>query len=65
MAAAEASADDDFGPEDNFVATALVWVTRLAVVQRTSVFPGAGGPLAGHVVDSASGMPVADVTVQR
>ena len=59
-----ASADDDFGPDDNVVATTLVWVTRLAVVQRTSVFPGAGGPLAGHVVDSASGVPVAGVAVQ-
>ena len=59
-----ASADDDFGPEDNIVATTLVWVTRLAVVQRIDVFPGAGGPLAGHVVDSSSGVPVAGATVQ-
>ena len=59
-----ASADDDFGPDDNVVATTLVWVTRLAVVQRTNVFPGGGGPLAGHVVDSASGVPLAGATVQ-
>ena len=59
-----ASADADFGADDNVVATTLVWVTRLAVVQRTNVFTGAGGPLAGHVVDSASGRPLADVSVQ-
>lgn len=59
-----ASADDDFGPHDNVVATALVWVSRLAVVQRTNVYPGAGGPLAGHVVDSASGRALAGVSVQ-
>jgi hypothetical protein len=59
-----ASADDDFGANDNVVATALVWVSRLAVVSRTNVLPGAGGPLAGHVVDSASGRPLADVSVQ-
>ena len=59
-----ASADADFGPNDNVVATTLVWVTRLAVVQRTNVFTGAGGPLAGHVVESASGRPLADVSVQ-
>ena len=59
-----ASAADDFGADDNVVATTLVWVTRLAVVQRTNVFTGAGGPLAGHVVDSATGIPLAGATVQ-
>jgi len=59
-----ASADDDFGPDNNVVATALVWVTRLAMVQRMNPSPGAGGPLAGHVVENASGMPVAGAVVQ-
>ena len=66
-----ASQKADFGGTDNVVQVALVWVTRLAVVaeQQRQTFgkPTAGGqqagPVSGHVVDIASGEPVAGATV--
>ena len=67
-----ASHRPDFGAEDNVVAVTLVWVTRLAIVAEQSrqvldsqPQAAAGGPvpLAGHVVDIASGEPMAGATV--
>ena len=70
-----ASHKPDFGAEDNVVAVTLVWVTRLALVteQQRQTFPRADGPagggdaappLAGHVVDLASGEPVRGAIVR-
>ena len=70
-----ASHRPDFGPRDNAVSITMVQVTNLAIVaeQQRGVFAAAGaGPanpaatpvgLAGHVVDIASGEPVAGATV--
>jgi hypothetical protein len=52
-----ASHRPDFGGDGNVVAATLVWVSRLAIVAET------GGTLAGHVVDLASGEPVAGANV--
>ena len=52
-----ASHKPDFGGDDNVVSATLVWVSRLAIVAET------GGTLAGHVVDLASGAPVAGASV--
>ena len=56
-----ASHDPSFSDMNNVVQATLVWVTRLAIVsshgQRTAA-------LAGHVVDIASGEPVAGATVK-
>jgi hypothetical protein len=54
----------DFTAADNVVEATLVWITRLAVVsgQRQPASDGPQ-PLAGHVVDMASGEPVAGATV--
>ncbi|NBV44261.1 MAG: hypothetical protein EBR86_01120 [Planctomycetia bacterium] len=56
--------------DDNPVSMTLVWVTRLALVTEQSrpVFVARGGaapplPLAGHVVDVATGEPVAGAEV--
>jgi hypothetical protein len=67
-----ASHKADFGAADNVVQVALVWVTRLAIVaeQQRQMFGNAAamgqqsGPVAGHVVDIASGEPVAGATVK-
>ena len=56
-----ASHDPSFSDKNNVVQATLGWVTRLAIVsshgQRTAA-------LAGHVVDIASGEPVAGATVK-
>jgi len=70
-----ASHKADFGEADNTVHVAMVWVTRLAIVseQQRQLFGKAEsgqpagqsrGALAGHVVDLASGEPVAGASVQ-
>jgi hypothetical protein len=67
-----ASHKADFGAADNVVQVTLVWVTRLAIVaeQQRQMFGNAAamgqqsGPVAGHVVDIASGEPVAGATVK-
>ncbi|NCA12374.1 carboxypeptidase regulatory-like domain-containing protein, partial [bacterium] len=53
----------DFGDKDNVVEAALVWVSRLAIVadQGGSL---AGEPLAGYVVDIATGEPLAGASVK-
>ena len=54
-----ASHKADFGAADNVVALTMVWVTRLAIVTELRQ------PLvAGHVVDLATGEPVAGAAVQ-
>lgn len=50
----------DFGDTDNTVHAALVWVTRLAIVSDAG-----HGSLAGHVVDLASGEPIAGAQVTK
>jgi hypothetical protein len=56
----------DFGATDNVVQATLVWITRLAVVSgHRQPVPGGPQPLAGHVVDIASGEPVAGATVTK
>ncbi|MFM8434236.1 MAG: MG2 domain-containing protein, partial [Planctomycetia bacterium] len=53
----------DFGGKDNVVEAAMVWVSRLAIV--TDQGGGqAGEPLAGYVVDIATGEPVAGASVK-
>jgi hypothetical protein len=69
-----ASHKPDFGVADNVVQIALVRVTRLAIVteQQRQVFVSAAaaagrqaaGPVAGHVIDIASGAPVAGAAVK-
>lgn len=60
-----ASHDPDFGDKDNVVQATLVWVTRLAIVSAHLQRPAAKGePLSGHVVDIATGEPVAGATVK-
>ena len=56
----------EFGATDNVVQATLVWVTRLAVVsgQRQPSLTGPQ-PFAGHVVDIATGEPVAGATVTK
>ena len=60
-----ASQRADFGEKDNVVSVAMVWVSRLAIVadggQRQQRH---GQPLRGHVVDIATGEPVANATVK-
>ncbi|MBU6310107.1 MAG: hypothetical protein KJS77_10220, partial [Planctomycetes bacterium] len=59
-----ASHDSGFGDKDNVVHATLVWITRLAVVAgQASPNVPKGQPLTGHVVDIASGEPVAGATV--
>jgi hypothetical protein len=58
-----ASNKPDFGDKDNVVSAGLVWVSRLALVTDGSN-PRAGAPLSGHVVDIASGEPIANASVQ-
>ena len=59
-----ASHDPGFGDTDNVVQATLVWVTRLAIVSSQGEPQAAKGePLVGHVVDIASGEPVAGATV--
>ena len=58
-----ASHDPSFSDNNNVVQATLVWVTRLAIVSAQSQPQAAKGhPLAGHVVDIASGEPVAGAT---
>jgi hypothetical protein len=62
-----ASHKPDFGAADNVVHATGVWVTRLGIVSEQSrqtlgAAAGAGGHR-GHVVDLASGEPVAGATV--
>ncbi len=72
-----ASHKPDFSRKDNVVSLAQVWVTRLAIVteQQRQVLGGDGVPrrrrgpegtvqLAGHVVDLATGEPVAGAAVR-
>ena len=58
-----ASPRGDFGEKDNVVSAGLVWVSRLALVTNGSN-PRTGQPLTGHVVDIASGEPLANASVQ-
>jgi hypothetical protein len=59
-----ASHTADFGERDNVVHATLVWVTRLALVTvHDNHVPGGPRPLSGHVVDIASGEPIAGATV--
>ena len=58
-----ASHKPDFGETDNIVSAGIVWVSRLALVTDGSN-PRAGQPLSGHVVDVASGEPLANASVQ-
>ena len=58
-----ASHSADFGEQDNVVAAGLVWVSRIALV-TSGANPRTGEPLAGHVVDIASGEPIANASVQ-
>ncbi|MEI8227391.1 MAG: alpha-2-macroglobulin family protein [Planctomycetota bacterium] len=58
-----ASPRGDFGEKDNVVSAGLVWVSRLALVTNGSN-PQTGQPLTGHVVDIASGEPLANASVQ-
>ena len=58
-----ASAKPDFGDDDNVVLARLVWVSRLALVGE-GTNPQVGEPLSGHVVDIASGEPIAGVSLQ-
>jgi len=59
-----ASHKADFTAADNVVEATLVWITRLAVVSgQRQPASGSLQPLAGHVVDIASGEPVAGATV--
>ena len=55
-----ASHTADFGDTDNTVHASLVWVTRLAIVSDAG-----DGSLSGHVVDLASGEPVAGAQVTK
>ncbi|MFM7244409.1 MAG: alpha-2-macroglobulin family protein [Planctomycetaceae bacterium] len=60
-----ASHDPGFGDQENVAHATLVWITRLAIV--SSLAPNqqsTGEPLTGHVVDLASGEPVAGATVR-
>lgn len=60
-----ASHDSGFGDQDNVVHATLVWVTRLAIVSAQAQRSAPKGePLSGHVVDIASGEPVAGATVK-
>jgi hypothetical protein len=65
-----ASQKDTFGEKDNVVFVSMVWVTRLAIVaeqgRQVAADGRQGGPVAvsGHVVDIASGEPVAGATVK-
>jgi hypothetical protein len=72
-----ASHRPDFAADDNVISLAQVWITRLAIVteqhrqilsgnsgQRQSPSPQGTVPLAGHVVDLATGEPVANATVR-
>ena len=75
-----ASHRDNFGEQDNVVSVTMIQVTRLALVaeqQRMTFAGAAAGPrprgprgqggavlLAGHVVDVATGEPVAGATVK-
>ncbi len=56
-----ASHDPSFSDKNNVVHATLVWVTRLAIVSSHGRRAAA---LAGHVVDIASGEPVAGATVK-
>ena len=56
-----ASHDPGFSDKNNVVHATLVWVTRLAIVSSHGRRAAA---LAGHVVDIASGEPVAGATVK-
>ncbi len=58
-----ASPREDFGEQDNVVSAGLVWVSRLGLVTNGSN-PRVGQPLSGHVVDIASGEPLANASVQ-
>ncbi|MFM8734622.1 MAG: alpha-2-macroglobulin family protein [Pirellulales bacterium] len=59
-----ASHDPGFGEHDNVVQVTMVWITRLAVVSTHGhQARGQKGLLMGHVVDIASGEPVAGATV--
>ena len=59
-----ASHDPGFGEKDNVVHATLVWITRLAIVAGQASPNGPKGEsLAGHVVDIASGEPIAGATV--
>jgi hypothetical protein len=54
----------DFRDDDNVVHATLVWVTRLAVVSKADNHVAGGPrPITGHVVDIASGEPVAGAVV--
>ena len=57
-----ASHRDDFGDKDNVVATTLIWVSRLALVNTTN-HSQPQAQHAGYVVESGSGEPVAGATV--
>ena len=53
----------NFGDKDNVVQAAMAWVSRLALVSHASGML-AGESLAGHVVDIASGEPIAGANVK-
>ncbi len=53
----------DFGDKDNVVEATLVWVSRIAIVSEGGG-SRKGEPLAGYVVDVATGEPIANASVQ-
>ncbi len=53
----------DFGEKDNVVEATLVWVSRIAIVSEGGG-SRKGEPLAGYVVDVATGDPIANASVQ-
>ncbi|MEI7781783.1 MAG: MG2 domain-containing protein, partial [Planctomycetota bacterium] len=58
-----ASHKADFGEQENVVAAGIVWVSRLALV-TSGGNPRAGTPLSGYVVESESGAPIANASVE-
>ena len=58
-----ASPAADFGEKDNVVEASLVWVSRIAIVSEGGG-SRKGEPLAGYVVDVATGEPIANASVQ-
>jgi len=53
----------DFGDKDNVVEATLVWVSRIAIVSEGGG-SRKGEPLAGYVVDVATGEPIAKASVK-
>ncbi|WP_197443078.1 alpha-2-macroglobulin family protein [Lignipirellula cremea] len=56
-----ASAKPDFGPQDNVVSLAEVWVSNLALVTRTDYSQAVVG---GQVLHAVTGAPIAKATVR-